>query len=373
MHRIAQVAPASNSRELAKLGIQAYQQTYGDPADATPKINARRQAAVGSPLEAELTTANFMEIAGLDPTTPVDDGVLTWASPLRGNDLQRSIDLRRTKDEAMAERGVCMLEAPEPQAAVGLAGIMKQKFPIDPAATEQQIDHRVVKMKDYLRRRLHFGVILHEMGHSVGLRHNFVGSYDAFNFRPQYWQLRTHNGEVTTPCTDQVDDGSKCVGPRWFDPMDKDETEGMLWMWEHTSVMDYPGDTTQDTNGLGPYDQAAARFFYTDTLDVWNTPGEACANQDASGNCKDGKMTAIRNKNGDYGGITGPLTCPVYGAIAFITARSSGDRFSTSDTSRASAAGRPHGPGRSAWPGPRRPSAAPQPRAAGTRSSSASP
>src|SRR6476659_3497253 len=33
--------------------------------------------------------------------------------------------------------------------------------------------------------------------------------------------------------------------------------------------------------------------------------------------------------------------CPVYGAIAFITARSSGDRFSTSDTSRASARGSP--------------------------------
>ena len=31
---------------------------------------------------------------------------------------------------------------------------------------------------------------------SVGLRHNFVSSSDALNYRPQYWQLRTKNGTV---------------------------------------------------------------------------------------------------------------------------------------------------------------------------------
>ena len=34
------------------------------------------------------------------------------------------------------------------------------------------------------------------MGHSVGMRHNFVSSSDAFNYRPQYWQLRTQNGTL---------------------------------------------------------------------------------------------------------------------------------------------------------------------------------
>ena len=36
-------------------------------------------------------------------------------------------------------------------------------------------------------------VILHEMGHSMGLRHNFTGSYDALNYHQEYWKLRSRN------------------------------------------------------------------------------------------------------------------------------------------------------------------------------------
>jgi hypothetical protein len=32
--------------------------------------------------------------------------------------------------------------------------------------------------------------------------------------------------------------------------------------------MDYPGDASQDFNGLGPYDKAAVRFFYGETVDI---------------------------------------------------------------------------------------------------------
>lgn len=300
--------PAMTARELEKKGAAAFQALYGEPDDPGPKIEARYAAALGSPIEDELLTANMKELAGIDPAMPVDDVVRAHASPLRKGDLSRQLDLERLRDQRLAERGICMLEAPEPTAFVGLAKIMKEKFPIDPNETPAQTYDRVVRMRDYLRKKLYYGVVLHEMGHSIGLRHNFVGSYDAFNFRPQYWQLRTNNGTVTKACEDQVEDGSKCVGPRWHDPLDQAEIDGLIWMWQHTTVMDYPGDVTQDTLGLGPYDKAAARFFYTDTLDVWNTPGQTCLDQNDDGSCDDPIGGAIHGKVGNYGGIGGPWT-----------------------------------------------------------------
>jgi hypothetical protein len=306
--------PAMSSKQIEKLGAAAYQKVYGPPVDGSPNIAARFNAAVGSPLETKLTNQQWMEISGLDPATQVDAQALDFASPLRANNFEHQSDLRRLREQALADRGYCMVEEPEPTAFVGMAAVMKDKFPVDPKADEKAVHERVGKMREYMRRRLHYGVILHEMGHSIGLRHNFVGSYDAFNFMPQYWQLRTHNGEIAATCGALVTDGAKCVGPRWVDPVSKEETDGLLWMWQHTTVMDYPGDVSQDTLGLGAYDKAAARFFYSDALDVWSTPGQECPTVNGSGICttaakKTSKpATAVLSKVGNYGGIGGPWT-----------------------------------------------------------------
>jgi hypothetical protein len=91
----------------------------------------------------------------------------------------------------------------------------------------------------------------------MGLRHVFTSSYDALNFHPQYWQLRTRDGQETAYCSEPTDDGTSCVGPRWRDPVTDAERDGMLWTWEHTSVMDYPGELSQEIVGIGSYDRAA--------------------------------------------------------------------------------------------------------------------
>ena len=47
----------------------------------------------------------------------------------------------------------------------------------------------------------------HEVGHTLGLRHNFQGSFDAINYFDKYWELRrptllmVQNGEVKIPRT----------------------------------------------------------------------------------------------------------------------------------------------------------------------------
>lgn len=70
--------------------------------------------------------------------------------------------------------------------------------------------------------------LAHEMGHSLGLTHNFIGSYDKTNF--------TFEGEKSKR--------------------------------NYSSIMDYMDDALQIYDGLGPYDVYAIRASYTGLLEV---------------------------------------------------------------------------------------------------------
>jgi len=234
----------------------------------TAEADARLALAKGTPTEAALVGPAWLQMAGIDPSSQVTNDVLERASPLRGLDGRTLARAEQQLTSALAKKGQCMLLAPEPTAVVPLAKILAQKFPYDAHATEADQATRSQKMWNYLRGKLNYAVIAHEMGHTLGMRHNFTSSYDKFNFRPQYWQLRTRGGTVHTACTGPVADGSTCVGPRYYDPLDQDEVDQMEWMWAQTTVMDYAGDPTQDTIGLGVYDYAAMRAFYADVVDV---------------------------------------------------------------------------------------------------------
>jgi hypothetical protein len=86
----------------------------------------------------------------------------------------------------------------------------------------------------------------HEMGHSVALRHNFVSSADALNYRPQYWQLRTKNGTVTDACDDLSTPRRGLRGPALLRPGHREREVNLLWMFMQSSSMDYAGEATQD-------------------------------------------------------------------------------------------------------------------------------
>ena len=59
------------------------------------------------------------------------------------------------------------------------------------------------RIQQDLRIDAYKGIALHEIGHSLGLYHLPVSSYDSMNYNPQYWQLRTNNGsaEASRTCT----------------------------------------------------------------------------------------------------------------------------------------------------------------------------
>ena len=262
-----------------------------------PIYSARRKAAKGSPVEATLLNKMVQELHGASGL-PLEGPVLERVSPFRAGSPTVARDLRRLKRVARAHRGGCLLEeAQAPMDMVGLADILEEKFGAFDAADSPAVQAaRAERMRRFLAHRVHHGAMVHEMGHSIGMRHNFVGSADAWNYRPQYWQLRSKDGAVTTPCEDLSADGEGCVGPRYYDPVTPGERDNLIQMFMHSTVMEYPGETTQDMVNLGPYDFAAARIFYGDAVAVHADPSYAVGTS---------RFVTVQDKTDDFGGILG--------------------------------------------------------------------
>lgn len=93
----------------------------------------------------------------------------------------------------------------------------------------------------------------HEIGHTLGLRHNFEGSTDALNYHDEYWKLRGENPPTNGTMTDA-------------------ERNGKLRQYQYSSIMDYAGRFNADIAGLGHYDDAAIAFGYGQLVEVFDTP-----------------------------------------------------------------------------------------------------
>lgn len=259
------------------------------PSENRAMYDARRKLAAGTPFEAQLITKAMMQYAGVDSNLVPSDVKTELASTMRVANASVQREIRSRKEIALANRGACMMqEAPAPNSMTGLAESLERKFgAFNPADSKDVQLARAEAMRKYLAQRAQYAVIIHEMGHSVGLRHNFVSSSDAFGFRPQYWQLRTKNltvgdenseicKDIASPTADVngngVPDNEECIGPRYFDPVSEEERKNLIWMFMHSSVMEYAGEATQDLLGLGVYDFAAARMFYGDAAAVFQGP-----------------------------------------------------------------------------------------------------
>lgn len=263
------------------------QQTTADPA----WLRSGQQAfeAVAAPLrdshfEAQLVDNLWMtSAAGFDPTTAPSGAALDAVSPLRGMDpgVMRLGEERVRR--MMHAQGLCFGhdEAPIGGSAqlTGMAQYFAEKYP----ATEYDAMARGELIYRDLWIEAYKGIAVHEMGHSLGLLHNFASSWDAANYHPGYWQLRTHEGVSQASCEGQprtgetsTAAGDDCMGPRYLDPETDDELglagepRPAITYYGNSSVMEYSLERFGETIGLGQYDAHAMKALYGRVLETYD-------------------------------------------------------------------------------------------------------
>jgi len=197
-------------------------------------VDAKLTAIKGTPLEQQMMTEDILAafvpgyIPGRTDVSTIAPEDLAKASPVNWMTASAQ-QARRDRFQALAINGCVYTADFADDAILGTA--------------LQLADMSGDTLFKTLRAKIFRGLADHEMGHTMGLRHNFAGSTDALNYGQEYWKTRT------TVAPDQ-----------WAA---NDLQEHM-----YSTVMDYGARFNTDISGLGRYDYAAIRFGYGQLIDV---------------------------------------------------------------------------------------------------------
>ena len=112
----------------------------------------------------------------------------------------------------------------------------------------QFIIANIDKDRDQLMEELemlsYYNILLHEVGHNLGLRHNFHGSFDEMNFHDEYFPLK------------QIEEAGQNVENQYSAN------------YRTSSVMDYTDTFEALAKRPGKYDVAAIKYGYGDLVEV---------------------------------------------------------------------------------------------------------
>jgi hypothetical protein len=227
----------------------------------------------------------------------MDENVLDKISPLRGLSVRSLNSLAEARDLKNLKNRVHMAEDFFDAKFIGWARqaqVIRDDLK-NRGVSDEQIQETLwfwVRGKSYL------GLQEHEVGHSLGLRHNFAGSRDALNYFPQYWALRQQS--FLPDCGNQgyqtfapLGLATQAVAPGSCDQFataddhariyramleGRDDARNIqfdagLETFATASIMEY-GATfgLNDQAGLALYDYAALAYGYGDLVEVFNQP-----------------------------------------------------------------------------------------------------
>ena len=139
-------------------------------------------------------------------------------------------------------------------------------------------DKLIYAIYDVLEKMQYKGVAEHEMGHTMGLRHNFAGSTDQKNYIDNYFATENYPAMMDgikaklieaqkDPNYNPATFGIKAY--RYKKAFDTD-----INYYTYTSVMDYQREVYIHAVGLGKYDLAALKFVYGRSFEQLKVKGD---------------------------------------------------------------------------------------------------
>lgn len=318
------VSSVAALRESMKRRAEAIYKTgvYGH-GEADPSV-VRKARLRNQPLESMMVQADMLQ--GLTTKR----GPVTWESltaaekarlsPLRAAAAREAIERRKEMmsafgadfadffDEGIFQRVLLTWQEAQKNPELGLT--TGQNNCDDGTGARRGACFNADKLRTHLKKQIFLGVTLHEMGHNLGLRHNFRASYDAMNFFPEYWKLRQDGLKATKDCLGRnfTVASTGQLGPRYINrpggATSDIECKGGVREYQYSSIMDYGSEFNMDLHGLGLYDRAAIKFSYAEVLEVFTD-----AKQD-----KLEDWAALQDASSSYG-LPSPLR-PVVGLDA---------------------------------------------------------
>ena len=144
--------------------------------------------------------------------------------------------------------------------------------------TQKAIKNAINALRSELQlelwQKIYRGVAMHEVGHTLGLRHNFEGSTDAVNYFNGYWDLRGQGDSNWSPVS--LVDGTSQTGQPFGDET-PEQVDGKMRQMQNSTVMDYGAKFNARFSGVGHYDHAAIKYAYGQVVETFDTTPDLTA------------------------------------------------------------------------------------------------
>ena len=244
-------------------------------------IERRFAAAMGlEAVDARVGLSNLdVSLSGQSADTiATQSSIMARTSPFRGNVLGMA-DRDRLRAEFESRRNI----DPRADERAALYNATNWKYWADAFAKIAEPATRNKEASVRMQQAFLRGVMLHELGHAVGLRHNFAGTFDRDNYYDGYFNIAREAPLPFYGDYDLAENGGNRDGElngQELNNYQRDlrasrQARGARGIGNTmaSSIMDYHGDLS-DLSGLGRYDIAATMWNYFNIVEAYTEDPE---------------------------------------------------------------------------------------------------